>query len=315
MSQNPRALTSASPPEWVGSPPKNRPRVAVLDSGVGGLSVVPALARTLPEAELWVVADSAHAPYGERDDAWLQQRCQVLTDLIRGQGVDLMVLACNTATAAAADALRARHGSWPIVGIEPGVKPARALSKTGRIGVMATEATLRSGRFARLLTEHAQGAEVTVQACSGLALAIERGAMADIETLVDQHTRPLREQGVDVVVLGCTHYPFVRDVIQRAVGPDVVLLDTSEAVARRAADLMRSGLSPLSLMRSGTQADTDPAPRAPVGQPAPSGARFWTSGPTADLEAFARRWLGWSIRAEALPGPASARATAAAGPR
>lgn len=257
--------------------------VGVLDSGVGGLSVVPALAQALPHAQLVIVADSGHAPYGERSDHWLQQRCAELASFLRDQGADMLVLACNTATAAAAAHLRAVHADWPIVGIEPGIKPARQLSRSGRIGVMATGGTLRSERYARLLREHGQDAVITAQACTGLAMAIEQGNETLIESLVMEHTHALRDAQVDVVVLGCTHYPFVRDMIQRVMGPDVVLLDTAQAVARRAASVLMTERA---------------APPAGASSPEP---RFWTSGDPQALQRFAARWLGWSIKARLLP--------------
>lgn len=292
-------MTETGFPTPFPAPPKpGGPRVAVMDSGVGGLSVVPALIQVVPQAELLVVADSGFAPYGERDESWLQRRCADLAAWVRAQSADLLVLACNSATAAAADGLRQEHPGWPIVGIEPGIKPAAARSQAGRIGVMATEATLRSDRYARLLAQHGQGLEVVAQPCSGLAWAIERGDAALIDQLVARHTEPLRARGVDVVVLGCTHYPFVREQIQRAMGSAVELIDTSEAVARRAGALLAE-------LGWGTQ---------PAGS-SPPAAQYWTSGSPDELNAFARRWLDRQISARPLLVPASEPAPTAADPR
>lgn len=290
-------LTQA--PETGGAPCRV-PVVGVLDSGVGGLSVVPALRRALPQAGLMVVADSGHAPYGERDDDWLQARCARLADFLQNQGAGMMVLACNTATAAAVAALRQRHPHWPIVGIEPGLKPARQHTRNGRIGVMATDATLRSRRWADLVAAHGQGMTVVPQACTGLAWAIEQADEAAMQRLVTQHTEPLRRAAVDVVVLGCTHYPFIRGLIQEAMGPEVVLVDTAEAVARRAASLVGA---------SGSHAASRDAPttvevaNSQVGDGAkgpPPAPVFWTSGDPAALHRFAAHWLGWSIAARPL---------------
>ncbi len=215
------------------------PSIGVFDSGVGGLSVLRALSATLPGANFRYVADSAHAPYGERSDGYVIERALCITSELRNQGATLLVVACNTATAVAVDALRATWPDMPIVGIEPGIKPALAVTRNGRVGVMATRATLASERFARLL--HGQcsdsKAHVHVQACDGLAAAIESGDLesAAVRSAVEQHCQALRAQDVDTVVLGCTHYPFVAHHIQAAMGESVVLVDTGAAVAREVA--------------------------------------------------------------------------------
>ena len=178
--------------------------------------------------------------------------------------------------------------------------------KRGAIGVMATGSTLRSERYARLLREHAAGVRVVAQACTGLALAIERGDAAHINALVDEHTRPLRQAEVDVVVLGCTHYPFVRHLIERAMGPQTLVLDTAEAVARRAASLLSGGPgqgqvpAPTGGLSTGTLqwSSTVPSPSSEL--QALTQARFWTSGPPAALQDFAARWLGWAIKPQLL---------------
>ena len=265
--------------------------VGVFDSGVGGLSVLPALRRSLPTARLVYVADSGHAPYGEREDAWLLDRCHGIARFLKARGAQVMVMACNTATAAAAHPLRTLYPDWPIVGIEPGIRPAVQHSARHRVGVMATSATLRSARFERLLAAYGQDAVVVAQACTGLAMAIERGDEPQIESLVMQHTQVMREAGVDTVVMGCTHYPFARPWIERAMGPGVTLVDTADAVARRAAELAL----PMAAMQQ-----TKPATQAADQPMEPTPCEFWTSGDPAALQAFARRWLGWAITAESL---------------
>ena len=214
-----------------------RLRVGVFDSGVGGLSVLRDLKRELPEASLVYVADSGHAPYGERSDDFVAGRSERIAGWLLTAGCDALVIACNTATAVAVERLRAAWPALPIVGVEPGLKPAVALTRNGRIGVMATTATLRSARFLRLLDGHAGAAAVHLQPCPGLAHAIETHAAdtPELLRLIDTFCAPLRAAAVDVVVLGCTHYPLVRGAIEAALGPGVAIVDTADAVARQVA--------------------------------------------------------------------------------
>lgn len=260
------------------------PCIGVFDSGVGGLSVLHALHRTLPHAPLLYVADSGHAPYGERDDDYVLTRSHRIATFLRKRGAQLLVIACNTATAVAAPSLRARHADWPIVGIEPGVKPAAALTHNGQVGVMATSVTLRSERFRRLLDTHAGRATVHLQPCPGLAHLIEAGDLGSRELveLIDRHTLPLRAAACDVVVLGCTHYTYASALIQAALGPDVRLVDTADAVARHTATLA-SRLEPA-------------APRLED-----ASIQLWSSGDTAKLRAITARWLGIETTPLLLP--------------
>jgi glutamate racemase len=256
------------------------PKVGVFDSGVGGLSVLQALHTALPGCELIYVADSAHAPYGERSDDYVAQRALRIAEYLLGEGACMLVVACNTATAVAVGTLRARWPEVPVVGVEPGVKPAVKASRNKRVGVMATPMTLRSEKFRRLIEAHACDAQVLPQACAGLAGAIERGALDDPELidLVRRYAQPLREAQVDTVVLGCTHYPFVRGLIQESLGPEVVLIDTAEAVARQAARLL--GKIP-----------ADHAPRV----------RLVTTGDEAALQRLASRWLPFAVETASRP--------------
>jgi glutamate racemase len=212
--------------------------IGVFDSGVGGLTVLRALHAQLPGVPLIYVADSAHAPYGDRSDAFILDRARHITRFLRDQGARLIVVACNTATAAAIATLRAEF-DLPFVGIEPGVKPALARSRNQRVGVMATPATLRSAKFRALLQTHAGGIAPVLQPCPGLAAAIERGELDDpaLRQLLATVCAPLRAAGCDTVVLGCTHYPLVAQHIQAELGAHVHLLDTAEPVARQAARL------------------------------------------------------------------------------
>lgn len=217
--------------------------VGVFDSGVGGLSVLKALRAELPNDNFIYIADSGHAPYGERDEAHVIARSRALTAHLLAQGVQALVIACNTATAAAIDLLRAEHPQLPIIGVEPALKPAAALSKTRRIGVMATRSTLASTRFQRLRDSLQAQAEFVLQPCDGLADAIERGVntaaspqtATEIIAACSRHTRAmgrfgLKDGEIDTLVLGCTHYPFASAVLRELVGPDVQLVDTGKSV-------------------------------------------------------------------------------------
>lgn len=253
--------------------------MGVFDSGLGGLSVLRALCGALPGTRWVYVADSGHAPYGERSEAYVLERCLRITGFLRHQGARVVVLACNTATAVAIDPLRERHGDLSFVGIEPGLKPAVMHSARSRVGVMATEATLRSPRFEALLARWRGHADVTCVPCAGLAQAIETGDLASpqVRALVARYTQPLRDRGVDTVVLGCTHYPWVAPLIQEALGPEVTLIDTAQAVAAQTARM-------LGPVYHGGAAD------APV--------QAYTSGNIDTLQGFAQRrlpGLGWRV--------------------
>lgn len=212
------------------------PFIGVFDSGVGGLTVLRALHGVLPQVSLHYVADTAYAPYGERDSDFIAERSLAIAGHLIQQGAALLVVACNTATAHAVGALRQAWPDVPVVGIEPGVKPAVAASRHGRVGVMATHATLTSSRYQDLLKAHAGQAQIIGQACTGLAHAIESANLdaPELDQLIARHCAPLREAGVDTVLLGCTHYPLVQDRIAHHLGAKVRLLNIEDAVARQA---------------------------------------------------------------------------------
>lgn len=283
-------MTLQTPPQ----PLARRLRLGVFDSGVGGLSVLRDLRRELPHAEMLYLADSGHAPYGERSDAYVAERSHRVAGWLAEQGIDALVIACNTATAVAAEGLRLAHAALPIVGVEPGLKPAVALAaqragRNGVVGVMATTATLRSAKFLRLLEAHAGDARVHLQPCPGLAHAIEThdAGSPELLALVETHCAPLRDAGADVVVLGCTHYPLVRDDIGRALGEGVAIVDTAEAVARQAA-------------RRCAQLEEASAGGTAFERSAPSGAaRLFTTGDAAQLRRVAARWLPFAFEVEA----------------
>lgn len=217
-----------------------RPVVGIFDSGVGGLSVAREIHRVLPQEDLLYFADTAYCPYGDRAVDEIRARSLAIGQYLQEAGAKVLVVACNTASGAALEALR-EELSIPVIGLEPAVKPAVSATRNGRVGVMATAGTLRSARFGRLLHNHASSVQVIVQPCPGLADLVEEG-MLEGEVLgarLADFVAPLKAGEVDTVVLGCTHYVFVRDAIAEALGPDVRLLDSGTAIARRTAEVLR----------------------------------------------------------------------------
>jgi glutamate racemase len=217
--------------------------LGVFDSGVGGLTVLQEIRRALPDASLVYIGDSRNAPYGSRSEAEIQRLSLGQAHFLRENfQADLLVVACNTATAAAVKLLRESFPDLPIVGMEPAVRPAARATKTGVVGVLATVGTLKSAKFAALLAREGHGVRFLTQACPGWVEAVERGELNSPEThvLVEKFVAPLLTQGADTLVLGCTHFPALRESIQDFVGPHVTLIDTGEAVARRVVSLRPS---------------------------------------------------------------------------
>lgn len=257
--------------------PQVKHPIAVFDSGVGGLSILKALRAELPQEDFVYVADSGFAPYGERDPGFVLARARAITRHLRKApdlAIQALVIACNTATAAAIHLLRQDHPDLPIIGVEPALKPAIALSQTRRIGVMATRGTLDSQKFLALLAGLADQAQFVCQPCDGLADAIERHDAEKISVLCRQYTGAMGRFGtqpgdIDTLVLGCTHYPFASEQLQTLVGPGVRLVDNGEPVARQT-------------RRKLTSVSTDPAP----GQ-----CQLFSTGDPAILQSAARRWL------------------------
>lgn len=207
--------------------------IGVFDSGVGGLCVLRAIRDELPDENLLYVADSAHVPYGNKPELFIEQRALAIAKFLVGQNAKAIVVACNTATSAAVATLRAQF-QIPIVGMEPALKPAMTHTRSGVIGVLATSGTATSSKFANLLARFSGRAQVLVQPCHGFVEAVERGEMhaASTRTLIAQTLAPLLQRGADTLVLGCTHYPFLRTAIQEIAGPTVTVIDPSAAVAR-----------------------------------------------------------------------------------
>ena len=239
----------------------NHQPIAVFDSGLGGLTVLRALQERLPQEDFFYFADTRFLPYGDRPEIFLKERGVLIAEALARRGAKALVIACNTATAAAAEAIRAAS-PLPIVALEPGVKPAAALTRSGVIGVLATTRTLQSERFQRLVGNHAPHLKVIAQACPGLAEAIETAGpeSAEVAALLDVFVEPLAAAGVDVMVLGCTHYPWVADAIARRLPAGATLLDTGAPVARQldrlldAAGLLGCGNGRLTVATSGAPA-------------------------------------------------------------
>ena len=239
--------------------------IGVFDSGVGGLSVLREIRALLPNESLLYVADSGHVPYGEKSPEFIRERCRVLAEFLLAQGAKALVLACNTATVAGVAELRELYPQLPLVGMEPAVKPAAAATQSGVVGVLATTGTLKSAKFAALLDRFASDVRVITQPCPGLVERIEAGELDSAATreLLQGFVAPLLAEGCDTLILGCTHYPFLRPLLSELVPASVTLIDTGAAVARQ-------------LQRLLTQHDmlaTAPA-RA---------TRYWSSGETAQL--------------------------------
>ena len=209
--------------------------IGIFDSGIGGLSVLAAIARALPQADLVYLADTAHLPYGDKDDAFIRRRVLTIGSQLVEQGCSVIVVACNTATAAAVAAFREALPDTPVVGVEPGVKPAAAASKSGRIAVLATASTARSERLARLIRLHAGNIQVDVEACPGWATRVESLHLDDPAFAEEarQHLAPLLAAGADQIVLGCTHYAFLAPVLEPIIAGRAQLVDVADAVARQ----------------------------------------------------------------------------------
>ncbi|MBA4217415.1 MAG: glutamate racemase [Roseateles sp.] len=222
--------------------PSQRREIGVFDSGVGGFTVLRELRTLLPTARLRYLADTAYAPYGNRSPEDIRARSFAISEHLIERGADLIVIACNTATAHAIEALRARWPDRLFVGTEPGIKPAVAASDNGRIGLLATPATAASARLQALIERHAGGHAVTVQGCAGVVDHIEAGDLdsAELKALVARYCAPLLAAGVDTALLGCTHFPLIEPLWRAALGPRVKLLRIETAVARRTADLWHS---------------------------------------------------------------------------
>jgi len=222
--------------------------IGIFDSGVGGLSVWRELAAQLPEQDIIYLADQAHIPYGPRPMEQIRAFSDEIARFLSRQGCRVIVVACNTASAAALIHLRATFPATPFVGMEPAVKPAAQTTRTGKVGVMATPATFQGELFASVVERFANGVELINQVCPGLVEQVEAGRLdtPDTEAMLREYLAPMMRAGVDTIVMGCTHYPFLAPTIQRIVGPDVQVIDPAPAIARQTKRVMeqRGWLAP-----------------------------------------------------------------------
>jgi glutamate racemase len=210
--------------------------IGVYDSGLGGISVAREVRALLPQHNLYYLADTAYCPYGPRSIEEVRERARVCTRWLIEHGAGVVVVACNTATSAALDVLRAEF-TVPFVGMEPGIKPAISVTRTRQVGVLATNGTLSSQRFESLVCRFAQGVNVEVQRvpCPELVNQVEAGDMdgPTTRTMLSRCLSPLQQKGVDTIVLGCSHFHFVAPLLSQLVGPTVTIIDTAPAVARQ----------------------------------------------------------------------------------
>jgi glutamate racemase len=269
------------------SQPSDLRPIGLFDSGVGGLTVWRELVQQLPGEDLVYFADQAHCPYGARPPAEIRDLAHRAARLLLSQDAKAIVVACNTASAAALASLRETFPEIPFIGMEPAIKPAIEGSRTGRVGVLATRGTLAGELFARTRARVAQQASVVLASGEELVERVEAGDVDSPETerLLRRYVEPLLDQGVDEIVLGCTHYPFLAPLIRKIAGDRVALVDPSPAVARQAARVIEArGLR------------NDPSRTALY--------RFITSGNPAAFASAMEKLLGLCARAE-QPGDSS----------
>lgn len=257
--------------------------LGVFDSGIGGLSVLQELRLHLPNEDVRYFADTAFCPYGLRSHEEIVERSLAVCGELFNQGVKAIVVACNTASAMAINEIRAAHPGRVIIGLEPAVKPAVAMTKSGKVGVLATPRTVSGDRLHWLIETFANGVEVRSVAGTGLVELVEAGVLegdAVRETLAPL-VDPMRAAGVDVLVLGCTHYPFLREAIQAAIGEDVPVIDSGAAVSRHTrrvlegAGLLSESTVPGSIVleTSGEASDVAPIVRQLMGFEVPVASR------------------------------------------
>ncbi len=213
--------------------------IGVFDSGVGGLSVLHEIRKLLPYENLIYVADSAHAPYGDKPKEFILKRSTAIVEFFLSQNVKALVVACNTATAAAVKELRHKY-DLPMVAMEPAIKPAAEQTNTGVIGVLATHRTIHSNNFKILFERFAAQVKIIPQACPGLVERVEQGDLnsTEIRGLVSQYVEPLIAQKADILVLGCTHYPFLAPLIKEIAGTQIKVIDSGIAIARQLRSLL-----------------------------------------------------------------------------
>jgi glutamate racemase len=237
--------------------------IGVFDSGVGGLSVLRALRQIMPQVDIVYFADQGHVPYGPRPLEEVRRFAEEITRFLLAQGAEVIVVACNAASAAALHHLRAAFPETPFVGMEPAVKPAAEHTHSGVVGVLATPATFQGALYASVVERFANGVRLLQDTCPGLVQQIEKGDVSGTTTrnILQTALAPMLAQGIDTVVLGCTHYPFVIPLIQEMAGPQVRVIDPAPSVARQTQRVLESrglpldGQARLSFYTSGSRED------------------------------------------------------------
>lgn len=267
------------------NPAKNP--IGVFDSGVGGLSVLHEIRRELPGEDLLYVADSGHAPYGDKSTQLIEARVIAIVEFLVSQRAKAIVVACNTATGVAIQMLRARF-PVPIIAMEPAVKPAAAHTQSGVIGVLATSRTIASNNFAKLHERFGADVKILMQACPGLVEQVEAGNLSGDKTraLIEQYVLPLLEQRADTIVLGCTHYPFLAPLISEIAGPTVAIIDPSPAIARE----LRRRLATANLLSTVSRAGTE---------------RFWSSAAPDKAQTIISQLWQVDVEVHSLPNDAT----------
>ena len=261
--------------------------IGIFDSGVGGLSVWRQVVHHLPGEAVFYLADQAHVPYGNRSAAEIQGHCLAIADHLVQRGCKAIVVACNTASAVALTPLRQRFPQLPILGLEPAVKPAVGLTRSGVVGVMATPATFQGELYRATVGRCAGSVQVVEQVCIGLADLVEQGQLEGphCDATLRRFLEPMLAAGADTIVLGCTHYPFVIEAIRRLVGPGLAVLDPAPAVARHLGEVLEQrGLR----AAASTHASNSPQ------------HRFFTTGDTAAFDRAVARLVGADCRSQPL---------------
>lgn len=255
--------------------------IGIFDSGVGGLSVLRAIREQMPEESVVYFGDQGHIPYGPRPMAQIRSFSEAITRFLLEQNSKVIVVACNTASAAALKYLREKFPDVSFVGMEPAVKPAAENTQTGKVGVLATPATFEGALYASVVERFANGVELFQNTCSGLVQQIEQGNLDGPETraILEDALLPMLEKNIDTVVLGCTHYPFVIPLIQQIVGENVRVIDPAPSVAKQVRRVLEA---------KGTKRESS----------AQAGARFYTSGDPDQLRSVLPGLLGESGEVE-----------------
>lgn len=271
---------------------KSRHPIGIFDSGVGGLTVLRAIRQLIPEVPLLYLADQAHVPYGPRPLKEVRHFSEAITRYLLDHAARLIVVACNTASAAALKYLRSIYPEVPFVGMEPAVKPAVEFTRSRVVGILATHATFQGELYASVVERFGQGVKLLQSTCPGLVNQIEIGALDSPDTrhILEDTLRPMLNKGIDTVVLGCTHYPFVIPLIQQITGPGVRVIDPAPAVARQAQRLLVAG----------NLLDLDVNPEADKRLNSHELLHFATTGDAARLERMLYSLLGETAQVECL---------------